>query len=78
VANKKNNAMMGSASKAAGAGEMRLDAGDIRFGSPEINIGSDELLTVSITLSATFTIRLILGHNLRHLILDFILIIRTM
>jgi hypothetical protein len=65
VANTKNNTMTGSISKTVGAGEIRLGAGDIRFGFPEINIGSLELLTVSITLSTTLTIKLIVGHLLR-------------
>jgi hypothetical protein len=64
AANTRNNAMTGSASKAPDAGETRLGAGEIRFGFPEISIGSLELITVAITLSATFTIRLTVGHLL--------------
>jgi hypothetical protein len=42
-----------------------VGAGAIRFGFPEINIGSVVLLTVSMTLSATFPIRLIFGPRIR-------------
>jgi hypothetical protein len=68
---------MGSAAKAEDAGEIRSGAGEIRFGFPDINIPSVALLTVVTTLSAIFTIRLILGPINGILNSDNILIIST-